>query len=71
MIGINYDVIQVDNNKHIEFFNKNLINLTLKAGQNVKKIKKYHLVFKIAISSSESHLSLIVFFYFYLMMSVG
>lgn len=35
--------------KYIEFFNKNLVNVSLKADKSIEKAKKYDLKLKIAL----------------------
>ena len=39
----------VYNNENIKFFCKDFVNINLKAIEDVKKIKKYDLVLKIAV----------------------
>lgn len=47
----------MDIDKDNQFFNKDLVNLVLKAIQSIKKIKRHNLIFKIAISGIKSFFS--------------
>ena len=67
IFGINKNVIQIYNNKNIQFFRKNLVNIALKGYQNVDQPKKQYLILKMTISSLKSYFSLIFFTNIYLM----
>ena len=56
IISIDKNVVQVYNDKDVNLFSKNLINVFLKAYWCVCQSKKYHLVLKLAIPSLERHL---------------
>ena len=49
--------------KNIQDLYNDLINVTLKAGQCIGKRKKYYLVLKVAVSSSENYYPFIALFY--------
>lgn len=51
------------NDKDVKLFNNNFIDITLKASQSVQKIKKYHMLFQMTISSWKSRISFIAFYY--------
>ena len=61
VISIDEDIIQIYNDKNIEFFSKDLVDLSLKVCQGVCQSEKYHLVFKLAITSLETHLLFVLF----------
>ena len=69
VLGVDENVIKVNNNKDIKFLGQNLINIALEAGRYVKQPKRHYLVLKVAVSSPKSCFLFIVFFYPYLMVS--
>ena len=69
VIGINEDIIEINNDKNIKFLGQNLIDITLEGGRCIKKPKKYYLVLEVAVSSLGSCFPFIVFFNPYLMIS--
>lgn len=70
IFAIDQNIIQIHNNKDIEIFSKNLVNIPLKTGQSIKKPKKYNLVFEIAIPDLENNLLLIIFLNSYSIISI-
>ena len=71
VLSINEDIIQIYNNINIEIFGQDLIDVSLKAGRNIQKAKKYYLILKVAITSLKGRFLLIAFFYSYLVVSVS
>ena len=63
VLSIDKDVIEVNNDKDINFLSQDLINIALKAGRCIKQPKRYYLILKVAVSSPKSCLSFIAFFY--------
>ena len=60
IFDINQDVIKVHNDKNINFFCSDFVDIALKAGGNIEKIKKHNLVLKMAIPKPESYFLLII-----------
>ena len=69
VLGVNKDVIKVNNDKDIEFFDQDLVNIALEAGRCVGQPKKNYLVLEVAVLNPESRLPFIAFFDSYLMIS--
>ena len=63
VLGVNEDVIEVNNDKDIEFLGQGLVNVALEAGRGVGQPKTHYLVLKVAVSSLESRLQFIALFY--------
>ena len=61
VFGVDEDIIQIHNNKDIEFFRKDLIDIVLECCQSVGELKKHYFLLEVAVSGSESSLSLISF----------
>ena len=51
--GINEDVIKVNNDETIKFYNQSFVEVALKASRGVKKTKKYNLILEIAVPHLE------------------
>lgn len=45
MFDINQDVVSIDNNRNIKFLGKNLADISLKIGSNIKKLKSHYIIF--------------------------
>ena len=58
--------ININNNKNIEFFCKNFVDIFLKAGKSISKTKKYKLIFEIVILYLENYFLFITILNFYL-----
>lgn len=58
------DIIQIYNNKEVGFYNNNFFNIILKTGQNIRRPKKYNLIFKIFVSRLKNSLLFIIFLNF-------
>ena len=69
ILGVDEDVIKVNNDEDIEFLGQDLVNITLKAGCCIKQTKGHYLVLEMAVSSLESSLPFIAFFYLHPMVS--
>ena len=63
VLGVNEDVIKVNNDKDIEFLSHDLVNVALQAGRVVGQPKRHYLVLEVAVSSPESRLPFIALFY--------
>lgn len=61
LFSINQEVFQIHNNKIIKLFNKNLINIALKIGRNIRESKKHYLVPEITIFGTKSSLTFVAF----------
>ena len=61
MFGIDEDIIQIHNDKDIEFFREDLIDVALEYCRNVGQSKRHHLIFEVAVSDPEICLPLISF----------
>ena len=61
IFGINQDVIQIYYNEDIKFFSEDLVDVALKTGWYIEKIKRHDLVLKVAVSGAESRFSLVAF----------
>ena len=68
--NVNKNVIKVYDNKNIEFFCQDLINIVLKSGQYISQFKKYYLVLKMAIASTKNNLLFIAFLDPHLMINI-
>ena len=53
IINIDEDIVLIYNDKNAEFFSKDIIDVFLKVCRYIDQVKKYHLVFKLAISYLE------------------
>ena len=69
VLGIDEDVIEVNNDKDIKFLGQDFVNLALKADRCVWQLKKYYLVLEVAVSSLESYFPFIALFSPHLMVS--
>ena len=61
IFGIDEDIIQIHNDRDIEFFRENLIYIALECCQSVGQSKRHYLIFEMAISGPKSSLLLISF----------
>ena len=69
VLGVDEDVIKVNNDEDIEFLGQDLVNVALEAGRGVGQPKRHYLVLEVAVSSLESRLLFIALFYPYPMVS--
>ena len=69
VFGIDEDVIEVNNDKDIEFLGQDLVNVALETGRGVGQPKRHYLVLEVAVSSLESRLLFIALFYPYSIVS--
>ena len=63
VLGVDEDVIEVNNDKDIKFLDKDLVNGALEAGRGVGQPKRHYLVLDVAVSSPESRFLFIALFY--------
>ena len=61
VFNIDQNIIQIYNNKNIKLLDKDLINVALKNGQNIKMFKKHNLILKMAVLYPEIYLPFIAF----------
>lgn len=64
MLDVNQDVAKVDNQKNIEFFGQDLVYISLKICEKIRKFEKHYLVFKMTVLNPESHFLFIYFLYY-------
>lgn len=70
IFSIDQNIFQIYNNKNIKLFDKDLIDIALKSGRNIKKFEKHDLILKITILSSKNNLLFVVFIDFYLIIDI-
>ena len=61
IVGINQNVIQIHDNKNIQLFSQNLIDVSLEGSRSVRKIKKHDMIFEMTISSLDRRLLFVAF----------
>lgn len=64
LICVDQNIFSIENNKYVEFFSQDFIDVVLKTCKSVSLFKLYYLVFIISISSLNSCFLLIYFFNF-------
>ena len=69
VLGVDKNVIDINNNNDIEFLDQDLVNIALEAGWCIGQPKRHCLLLEMAISSLESRLPFITLFYPYPMVS--
>ena len=70
VLGVDEDVIKVNNDKDIKFLGQDLVNIAPKASRYIGQPKRHYLVLEIAVSSPESRLLFIALFYSRPMVSI-
>ena len=71
VLGIDENIISINDDKNIKLFGQDLIDITLKAGQYVEEPKMHYLVLEVAISSPEGRFLFIVLVYPHPMISTS
>lgn len=66
---MNQDIIQLYHHKDVKLFGKDLIDISLKAGQDIRQPKRYYLVFEVPISSLKDGFLFINFLNSYLIVN--
>lgn len=61
ILNVDKNVIEVHNNKVVERFCQDLVDITLKYSQGIGQAKKYDLVLEVAISDFKNHLLFVTF----------
>ena len=61
IFGVDEDIIQIHNDKDIELFRKDLIDVVLECCWSVGQSKKHYLIFKMVVSGLENSFLLISF----------
>ena len=69
VLGVDKDVIKVNNDEDIKFLGHDFLNIALEVGRCVGQSKKHYLVLEVAVSSLKSRLIFIALFYPYPMVS--
>ena len=69
VLGIDENIIRINNNENIKFFGQDLIDIILETGWYIRELQRHYLVLKVAESSPEGFFPFIAFFYPYLMIS--
>ena len=59
VLGIEQNIIQVDNDKDVQFFGKDFVNVTLEASWSVREAKRHDLIFKVALPRTEYYFPLV------------
>ena len=59
ILGVNEHIIQIHNDKGIELFYYDLIDVVLEYCRSIGQSKRHHLIFEVAVSGPESSLPLI------------
>lgn len=65
IFSINKSVIIVHNDKNIEFFCQNLVDIALERDQCIGQSKRHYLIFQVDIAGLESHFLFFTFSDFY------
>lgn len=61
VFDIDQNIVQIYDNKNVNFLSKNLVNVALKASWSIKKSKKQDLVLKMSISDLKDSLLFVTF----------
>ena len=61
ILGVDENIIQINNDKDIEFFCEDLIDVALECCRSIGQSKKYYLILKVVVSGPESSFPLISF----------
>ena len=59
ILTVDEDIIHIHNDKNIELFRKDLVDVALECCRSVGQSERYYLILKVAVSSPESSLLLI------------
>ena len=71
VFGVDEDIIQIYNDKDIELFYKNLIDITLEYCRSVGQSKRHYLILKVTVSGPENSFLLISFANSYLIIGIN
>ena len=71
VLYIDKDIIQVDNDKDIQLFGQDFIDITLEASWCIGKTKKYDLVLEMTVLDSKVRLLFLTFLDSYPMIDAG
>ena len=63
VVNVDEDLIKVNNDKNIEFFGQDLVNMAQEASRWVGKPKKHYLILEVVVLSLKSRLTFIFLFY--------
>ena len=70
VLGIDKDIIWINNNKNIKFFDQDLIDITLETSRCIEESKRYYLVLEVAVLSLKDLFLFIALFYLHLIVSI-
>ena len=70
IFDIDQYIIQVYDNKNIQLFSQNLVNVSLEGSRSIRKAKRHNLVFKVSVFGLENYLSVITFTNLYLIIGI-
>ena len=71
VFGVDENIIQIYNDKDIELFRKDLIDIALEGYRSVGQSKRYYLILKVAVSGLEGSFPLISFANSHLVIGIG
>ena len=71
IFGVDEDIIQIYNDKDIELFRENFIDIALEYCRSVGQSEKHYLILEVAVSGPESSLPLISFTNSHLVIGTG
>ena len=71
VLDIDQNVIQVDNDKDVQFLGKDFVNVTLEASWSVGEAEGHDLIFKVAIPGAERGFPLVTLFNSHLMIGTS
>lgn len=71
IFNIDKDVIKIYNNKDIDLFYQNLINISLKYSYYISKFEKYYLILEVIILDPKNHHPIVIFLDSYSILDVN
>ena len=71
VFGVDKDIILIHNDKNMELFRKNFMNIALKCCQSVDQSKRHYLIFEVTVFGAKNSFPLIFFANFYLVIGTG
>ena len=69
VLGIDEDIIEVNNDKDIKFLGQDLVNIALEAGWCVEEPEKHYLVLEVVVLSLKGRFLFIALFYLHIIVS--
>ncbi len=71
IFSIDQNVVQIHYNEDIKLFSKNFVDIVLKIGGCIGKVKGYYLVLEVVVSSAKSRLLFVTFLNLHLMIGTS